>query len=317
MLALATRGTARKGGSGDGLRGTVFNVQRCSFHDGLGIRTTVFLKGCPLQCAWCHNPEGIQPGAEVLYNEGRCLGCGLCREACSRPAGPLTPGMRLGTDGCKGCGGCAEACPSGARQIAGRSWEVGELVAEISRDLAVFEESGGGVTFSGGEPMMQPAFLEACLDACRKKGLETAVDTCGFAARDVVLSIAERTDLFLWDVKHLDPDRHRELTGCPVEPILSNLDALAGTRVSVWLRVPIIPGVNDGESNLKAVARLAADHPAVRRVSLLPYHRTAVGKLGRLGRPDPLPDVAPPTPERMQRLAELFASSGREITIGG
>jgi len=194
---------------------------------------------------------------------------------------------------------------------------VSTLVAEVRRDLGVFDESGGGVTFSGGEPMMQAGFLRACLEACRREGVRTAVETCGFAAREVALSIAERADLLLWDVKHLDPERHRELTGAPLEPILANLRAIASVGVPVWLRVPVVPGLNDTEDDLRAVARLAAEHPSVRRVSLLPYHRTGARKLARLGREDVLGGVTTPTDERMQELATLFADTGRETTIGG
>jgi pyruvate formate lyase activating enzyme len=297
--------------------GIVFDVQRCSFHDGPGIRTTVFFKGCPLRCRWCHNPEGISSALEIVHAPARCLGCGSCRDACPRPEGPLARGRRLGDDGCSACARCAEACPSGARRIAGRTASVGGLLAEIRRDLSVFEESGGGVTFSGGEPMAQAAFLRACLDACRSAGVSTAVETCGFAAREVAVSVAERADLLLWDVKHLDPERHRELTGVPLEPILANLRAIAEVGTPVWLRVPVVPGLNDGEDDLRAVARLAAAHPCVRRVSLLPYHRSGASKLSRLGRDDVLAGVTTPTAERMQELAALFAGTGRETTIGG
>ncbi len=300
-----------------GASGIVFDVQRCSFHDGPGIRTTVFFKGCPLRCRWCHNPEGIVPVPEILADAARCLGCGSCRAACPRPGGPLGRGRRLGEDGCLACGRCAEACPSGARRISGRIWSVGELLADVRKDLAVFEESGGGVTFSGGEPMLQPAFLRSCLEACRAEGLHTAIETCGSAAREVALSIAERADLLLWDVKHLDPNQHRELTGAPLEPILANLRAVSGLGVPIWLRVPVIPDLNDGPENLRAVARLAAELPSVLRVSLLPYHRAASRKRERLGRDDVLAGVTTPTPERMQELAELFAATGRETTIGG
>jgi pyruvate formate lyase activating enzyme len=310
--------SAARAGDLDGdASGIVFDVQRCSFHDGPGIRTTVFFKGCPLRCRWCHNPEGIAPAPEILVDAARCLQCGSCRQACRRSRGPLGRGRRLGEDGCLPCGRCAEVCPSGARRIVGRVWRIGELLAEVRRDLTVFEESGGGVTFSGGEPLMQPRFLRACLDACRGEGLHAAVETCGFAARDVAVSIAERADLLLWDVKHLDPQCHRELTGAPLEPILENLRAISGLGVPIWLRVPVVPGLNDGLDNLRAVARLATELPSVRRVSLLPYHRTGSRKAERLGREDVLAGLSTPTAERMQELAALFADTGRETTIGG
>ena len=297
--------------------GTVFNVQRGSFHDGPGIRTTVFLKGCPLRCPWCHNPEGISPAPEVLLSDARCLGCRICEAACPRPGGPLPPGAALGREGCVACRACVEACPAAAREVAGRTTHVGEVVAEVVRDRPVYEESGGGVTFSGGEPLAQPAFLLAALEACRGEGIHTAVDTCGFSPRDSVLAAAARTDLFLWDVKTLDPERHLALTGVPLAPILANLEAVSRAGTPIWLRVPVIPGVNDDEASITRAAELAARTPSVRRVSLLPYHATANGKRARLGCETELPDASPPTPARMAAFAALFADTGLTTTIGG
>lgn len=297
--------------------GTVLNIQRASFHDGPGVRTTVFLKGCPLRCPWCHNPESLAFEPELLVRAERCLGCGACIAACPRQGGPLPAGSALGTVGCEGCRRCADACPSGARAIAGRTMTAAEVLDEVRRDRLVYEESGGGVTFSGGEPLAQPAFLLACLDACRRAGLHTAVDTCGLAPREVVEAVADHADLLLWDLKHLDPRRHEELTGAPLGPILDNLAAAAARGVPVWLRLPIVPGYTDDETSIRAAATLAASLPAVRRVCLLPYHRTGTGKLGRLGRPATLPDIPPPEPAHLSELADLFGPLGVPATIGG
>ena len=306
----------------NGTRGTIFNVQSSSFHDGPGVRTTVFLKGCPLRCPWCHNPEGISPAPEILVSGSRCIGCGGCEAACPRPEGPLPAGGVLGRDECSACRACIEACPAAAREVAGRSVTVAEVVAEVLRDRPVYEESGGGVTFSGGEPLAQPAFLFAALEACRREGLHAAVDTCGFAPRETALAAAARADLVLWDVKTLDPARHLHLTGVPLAPILENLAAVSLTGVPIWLRLPVIPGVNDDDESVAAAAALAARTPSVRRVSLLPYHHTASGKRARLGRDEspaaPFRSEAPsPAPARLARLAALFAPTGIETTIGG
>jgi pyruvate formate lyase activating enzyme len=187
----------------------------------------------------------------------------------------------------------------------------------VLRDRLAYEESGGGVTFSGGEPLAQPEFLVACLDACREAGLHRAVDTCGFAGPAVVTEIAQRADLLLWDLKVLDPDRHLTLTGVPLQPILDNLAVAAETGTPIWLRIPVIPGINDDEGTMRAAAHLAAATPSVLRVSLLPYHRTAAGKRTRLGRESFMGGTMPPTDERMRSLGAVFQDKGIETTVGG
>jgi pyruvate formate lyase activating enzyme len=290
--------------------GRVFNVQRYSLHDGPGIRTTVFLKGCPARCLWCHNPESQSFGPEVVRVETRCAECGTCQEVC--PHGAPAPGSGI----CTACGDCIEACPAGAREMAGRETSVEEVMAEVLRDRIFFQESGGGVTFSGGEPLAQVRFLRALLEAARAHDLHTAVDTCGFGPREELLGLVPLVDLFLFDLKLVDDARHRELTGLPTGPILENLRALSRAHHSLWIRVPIVPGHTDGEADLAALAEIASGLSGVRRVSLLPYHRTGVDKARRLGRPSSLEPLAPPSPERMEALAVVFRVRGLDVSLG-
>jgi len=291
--------------------GRVFNVQRYSLHDGPGIRTTVFLKGCPARCLWCHNPESQAFGPEVIRVETRCASCGTCEAVC--PHGAPPPGSGL----CTACGDCVEACPAGARELVGRETAVDEVMAEVLRDRIFFQESGGGVTFSGGEPLAQLEFLRALLEAARGHGLHTAVDTCGFAPREALLGLVPLVDLFLFDVKLIDDARHRELTGLPTGPILDNLRALVAAHPSVWIRVPIVPGHTDDEADVAAIAALVDELPRVRHVSLLPFHATGGAKARRLGRPAPLESLAPPPPEKMETLADFFRERGLAVSIGG
>jgi pyruvate formate lyase activating enzyme len=291
--------------------GRIFDVQRYSLQDGPGIRTTVFLKGCPARCAWCHNPESQAFGPEVIVVETRCVHCGTCATVCPRGAPP--PGSGL----CTACGACVEACPAGARHLAGREVTVGETMADVLRDRIFFEDSHGGVTFSGGEPLAQYDFLAALLQAARARGLHTAVDTCGFAPRARLLALVPLVDLFLFDVKLVDDARHRDLTGLPSRPILDNLRSLAEAHAQIWIRVPVVPGYTDGEADLDATAALVAALPGVRRVSLLPYHATGPAKARRLGRPFPLHCVAPPSPDRLEALAAIFRARDLAVTIGG
>jgi len=299
-------------------RGRVFNIQRFSVHDGPGIRTTVFLKGCPLSCRWCHNPEGVSAHPEIVIVESRCIECGECVAACPMSLPSAVDGGWAGDSSrCTACGACVDACPTEARQLAGRDMWVDEVLAEIVKDRLFFDESGGGVTFSGGEPLAQGRFLLAALEACRAEGIHTAVDTSGLAAQDRLLAMAELSDLVLFDLKFVDSERHREFTGVSNGVILANLAVLAQAHRAIWLRVPVIPGVNDDAENLAATARLAASMPSVQRVSLLPFHRLGADKLRRLGGADQLADVVPPTPDHMHALAARMEAAGVVTTIGG
>lgn len=300
----------------------VLNIQRFSVHDGPGIRTTVFFKGCPLHCPWCHNPESMDPRTQIAVREDLCLGCGLCAPVCpEQGAGRLDLSAVANRPGaiCQRCGACAEACPSGAREALG--WRLGlpELMVELERDRPYFEESGGGVTFSGGEPILpgNAGFLTACLDECRRAGLHTAVDTCGHVPTRSILSVAERADLLLYDLKILDAQRHRALVGVDNELILHNLRELVRTGVEIWIRVPLIPGLTDDEANLRALARCVADLPRPLPVYLLPHHGSAGQKYHRLGLTDPLADVAPPAPELVEARAALVREAGLEVIVGG
>lgn len=302
-------------------RGSVFNIQRYSVHDGPGIRTTVFLKGCPLQCAWCHNPESQSHRPEVIVLESRCLACGECREACAFaqavPGFPPASGpLPRAVVGCTLCGACVEACPTAARRIIGREMTIEEILREVLQDRVFYETSAGGVTFSGGEPLSQPGFLAELLRACRHHGVHTAIDTCGFACTRTLLDLAPWTDLFLYDLKLMDDARHRAQTGVSNQPILENLVALDRIHPQLWIRIPLIPGINDDAPNLDATARFLATLRHVRRVSLLPFHRTATPKTLRLGRDPGLADLEPPSPEQIASAIHRFRGLGIDVTVG-
>jgi pyruvate formate lyase activating enzyme len=299
--------------------GILFDVKRFALHDGPGIRTTVFFKGCPLSCSWCHNPESQSRGPELMSWEGRCIGCGACVSVC--PVGAIL--MRDGSawtdrDRCTACGTCAAACPADARAIVGETWSVSRLLGEIEKDLLFYDESGGGVTLSGGEPLAQASFAASVLAACQERRIHTAVDTCGYAEWEDLQRIARVTDLFLYDVKHADNGRHRELTGVSNERILENLRRLSGEGCTLWIRVPIIPGLNDTQEELVALGGVVAGLESVEALHLLPFHRGGEGKLEQLGRPS-----RPLSTERDARAAAdaaaqiLRAAVGVPVYVGG
>ncbi len=296
--------------------GLVFNIMRYSLHDGPGIRTTVFFKGCPLSCWWCHNPESQWLKPERIYFRERCLMCGTCEAACPEHAIGREAGGMVTSEACRLCGTCEKVCPADAREIVGCWMTVEEVVAEVEKDIIFFDESGGGVTFSGGEPLMQPEFLAALLAACRARGLHTTVDTCGMAQRETLLRIAPAVDLFLFDLKLLDPERHEQCAGVRNDVILENLATLARSGRQVIVRFPVIPGINDdGDTVAQMIAFLGP--LGLRRIDLLPYHKIGMDKYHRLKMEYRLDGVEPPSDAHMQALAQRFEGAGFSVRIGG
>jgi pyruvate formate lyase activating enzyme len=298
--------------------GIVFDIKKFSIHDGPGIRTTVFFKGCPLHCWWCHNPEGLTPEPELMVRANRCIKCAACLDVC--PHGAISwDGDEAFTDTekCIRCGACVATCYAEARQIVGQEMTVAQVMDEIERDVPFYDESGGGATFSGGEPLLQADFLRELLRTCKARGIHTVVDTCGFAPWEVLDGVRAHVDLFLYDLKLMDDTRHRKFTGVSNALILSNLLALSQRGHDIIIRLPLIPGVNDGEENLRKMGSFAAALPHLIRVDVLPYHGLADEKYGRLNKPYNLSETRPPAGDQVAKAVRLLEGFGLQVGVGG
>jgi pyruvate formate lyase activating enzyme len=287
----------------------VFDIERYATQDGPGIRTTVFLKGCPLRCLWCHNPEAISPAPSLLLTTEKCIGCGSCVEVCPNAVHRFEGDNHLlDRDACERCGKCAAECFAGALELAGKEMTLEEVFGEVLLDRNVYEHSGGGMTVSGGEPLSQFPFTQALVQRAHQDGIHAAVDTSGFCPWEYLEKIAPDTDLFLYDLKQMDSEVHQELTGVPNGRILENLQKLDGQGKPIWIRIPLIPGMNDSDENYHKIGRFLAPFRNISRVEILRYHRLAESKYDRMGLEYPLTGMD--TPE------EHLAVSRKEILDG-
>lgn len=297
----------------------IFDIKRYAINDGPGIRIVIFFKGCNLNCAWCHNPESILPQQERLYAQSKCIACGTCVAACPEQAIVLTSnGIVTDLELCRLCGKCAEVCPTTAIELSGKSMSVTEIMEEIEKQRVFFDQSGGGVTFSGGEPMLHPEFLLELLDECGRRGIHRAVDTAGFVNSEILLEVAKRTDLFLFDLKLMNSEKHREWIGVPNEKILENLKILAKSGAAINIRIPLIGGVNDDQENVITWVRFIATLSGEKKkVNLLPYHKIAQTKYQKLGRPNDFKLLSEPSKESQQQAIAIFERYGIRAETGG
>lgn len=298
--------------------GKILQIQRFSIHDGPGIRTTVFLKGCPLRCAWCHNPESWSPRTEVVYQRARCVGCGRCVGVCPRGVLSLCDGkVRIDRAACDGCGRCADACPNDAWRVWGEERSADDVIGIVRKDRKYYEKSGGGVTFSGGEPLLQAAFIAEMAEKLCAEGIHTAVESALPVPWETIMPLLPYVRLWMVDVKHMDDARHRALTGVSVEPILANIRALSAAGAEVVIRVPVVPGESGSDANMNRLGAFLRDETNIRRVELLPLHKLAEHKYDSLDRPFGAAAFAVPTGEEMRTWQLLLSGYGLTVTVAG
>ena len=298
-------------------KGVVFDIKRFAVDDGPGIRTTVFLKGCPLRCWWCHNPEGQLQTPELMFRKTRCTICDECIGNCGRNA--LSFARRqlvVNKERCDLCGFCAEKCPTDALTFVGKELTVKKVIQEVEKDSLFYDESKGGVTFSGGEPFMQIDFLESLLTECKARGVRTAVDTSGYAPWDAVERIAEKVDLFLYDIKAIDDAAHRKYAGVSNKRILDNFRRLAERGSDLYARFVVVPGINDDKANVLETAEFVKSC-GVKQANLLPYHRAGIEKYRGLGRRYRLGTLKSPSDQKLKAIKRQFERVGLSVRVGG
>ncbi len=293
-------------------KGLIFDIIRYAIHDGPGIRATVFFKGCPLRCQWCHNPEGQESKPEIIIKEERCAAeCDRCLSIC--PQGAISKKGRsiiVDRTKCDSCGKCKDVCVYETLDIIGREMTVQDVLKEVEKDRVFFDESGGGVTFSGGEPLMQPDFLQALLKEFKNSGIQTTVETSGYTSSEILDSISENVDLFLYDLKIIDPKKHKDYAGVSNEIILENLRRLSKKGKKIIIRIPVIPGVNDDREDIKRIADYLRSLKTIKQINLLPFHRGGVQKYKRLGKKNLTESLQPPSSDKINEIKKIFIDSG-------
>jgi pyruvate formate lyase activating enzyme len=305
----------------EGVTGTVFNIQHYSIHDGPGIRTTVFVNGCPLRCAWCQNPESQTKVPRLFFTLEKCTGCGKCVDICPQKATSIVEGhSRTNREICRACGTCLGECPNEARALMGRQMTAQEVFEDVNSDSIFYKNSGGGVTVSGGDPLAQPDFVIEILRLCKQAGMHTAIDTSGYANWETFKRVLQFVDLVLFDFKHMDPEEHKRCTGVSNNLILENAKKIIIECPSVKLlaRIPVVPGYNDSKENIIMTARFISKELGKSiKVHLLPYHRMAETKYERLEEPQLALTIEPPSDEYMEELRKIVESFGLVAVIGG
>ncbi|MBM4083427.1 MAG: glycyl-radical enzyme activating protein [Planctomycetes bacterium] len=299
------------------MEGLIFDIKKFAVHDGPGIRTTVFMKGCPLRCKWCHNPESLKPKPEIVFFANKCIGCGRCFKACTTGALSVNGKARKHDRAkCVVCGKCAEACYAEAQVMEGKRMTVEAVLTEVEKDKPFYDNSGGGVTVSGGEPMLQHEFVLAFFKRCKERGLHTALDTSAHCAWERLAATLPYLDLILLDMKDMDSERHKRFTGVGNELILENARKLSREKVTITVRIPVIPTYNDRLDNMRAIAAFFRPFPNVDCCELLPYHRLGESKWERLELHYELKGIQPPTEEQLKALRAPFEEAGLKVRHG-